>query len=123
MNMFQPVSRTGEPDSPAAAPAFSERPLWQRATLIALPVALVGGVVGLLNREAPAAAAPPPPLVTVAPPLVREITEWDDYTGRFEASKSVEVRPRVSGAVTAIHFADGAIVRKGQLLFTIDPRP
>src|SRR3546814_700604 len=63
------------------------------------------------------------PVVTVAAPLVREITEWDDYVGRFEASRSVEVRPRVSGELTGIHFTDGQIVRKGQLLSTIDPRP
>src|SRR3546814_4245886 len=51
------------------------------------------------------------------------VTLWDEYIGRFEASKAVEVRPRVSGAITAIHFTDGQIVRKGQPLFTIDPRP
>jgi RND family efflux transporter MFP subunit len=61
--------------------------------------------------------------VTVATPLVREVNEWDDYVGRFEPSQSVEVRPRVSGAIVGVHFADGAIVHKGQLLFTIDPRP
>ena len=63
------------------------------------------------------------PTVAVATPLEREIDEWDDYVGRFEASKSVEVRPRVAGAITAVHFHDGAFVQKGQLLFTIDPRP
>src|SRR3546814_4064976 len=63
------------------------------------------------------------PVVTVAAPLGREITEGDDYVGRFEASRSVEVHPRVSGELTGIHFTDGQIVRKGQLLFTIDPRP
>jgi RND family efflux transporter MFP subunit len=63
------------------------------------------------------------PTVTVAVPLQREVTEWDDYIGRFEASRSVEVRPRVSGAITAVHFTDGQIVRAGQPLFTIDPRP
>src|SRR3546814_11658515 len=51
------------------------------------------------------------------------VTLWDEYIGRFEASKAVEVRPRVSGAITAIHFTDGQVVRKGQPLFTIDPRP
>jgi RND family efflux transporter MFP subunit len=61
--------------------------------------------------------------VTVAAPLQREVNLWDDYVGRFEPSRSVEVRPRVSGQVVAIHFTDGAIVRKGQLLFTVDPRP
>jgi RND family efflux transporter MFP subunit len=96
---------------------------WQKVSLVALPIALVAGGVGLNSRGAPAIAAPPPPTVTVASPLVRQINEWDDYVGRFEPSRSVEVRPRVSGAVTAIHFTDGAIVQKGQLLFTIDPRP
>jgi len=61
--------------------------------------------------------------VTVATPLQHEVTEWDDYVGRFEPSRSVEVRPRVSGAVVAIHFTDGQIVKAGQPLFTIDPRP
>src|SRR3546814_4509194 len=68
-------------------------------------------------------AAPPPPTVTIAAPLERAIDRWDDYVGRFEASKAVEVRPRVSGAITGVHFRDGAVVHKGDLLFTIDPRP
>src|SRR5678810_920212 len=46
-----------------------------------------------------------------------------DYVGRFEASRSVEVRPRVSGQVIGVYFTDGQVVQKGQLLFTIDPRP
>lgn len=96
---------------------------WHKVSLVALPVAVVAGVVGLNSRGTQAVAAPPPPVVTVATPLLREVNEWDDYVGRFEPSRAVEVRPRVSGAVTAIHFTDGAIVQKGQLLFTIDPRP
>lgn len=63
------------------------------------------------------------PEVTVATPLVREITEWDDYTGRFAAVDSVEVRARVSGYLESIHFVDGQTVEKGDLLFVIDPRP
>ena len=62
-------------------------------------------------------------MVTVATPLERSINQWDDYVGRFEASRSVEVRPRVSGQIIGVHFTDGQIVQKGQLLFTIDPRP
>ena len=69
------------------------------------------------------AAAPPIPVVTVATPLQREVTEWDDFIGRFEASRSVEVRPRVSGQVVGVHFRDGQFVRRGQPLFTIDARP
>jgi RND family efflux transporter MFP subunit len=69
------------------------------------------------------AGAPPPPAVTVATPLVREVVDWDDYVGRFEAIESVEVKPRVSGYLLAVHFRDGDYVRAGQLLFTIDQRP
>jgi RND family efflux transporter MFP subunit len=68
-------------------------------------------------------AGPPAPKVSVARPIVREIVEWDEYTGRLQALDEVEVRPRVSGYVDSIHFADGAIVREGDLLFVIDPRP
>jgi RND family efflux transporter MFP subunit len=95
----------------------------QAIALGALVVALAGALLWAFSRSAPVAAAPPPPVVTVATPLVRQIAEWDDYSGRFEASKSVEVRPRVSGGIVAVHFTDGAMVRKGQLLFTIDQRP
>lgn len=63
------------------------------------------------------------PVVTVATPLSRMVTDWDDYVGRFEASQAVEVRPRISGELVGIHFKDGDIVERGQLLFTIDPRP
>jgi RND family efflux transporter MFP subunit len=73
------------------------------------------------SREAP--PPDPPPTVKVATPIVREVTDWDDYAGRFEAVDAVEVRPRVSGMLEAVHFRDGQTVRKGQLLFTIDPRP
>ena len=65
----------------------------------------------------------PPPAVTVAHPLVREITEWDEYTGRFQAVETVEVRSRVSGYLDSVHFQDGQIVEAGDLLFVIDPRP
>lgn len=95
----------------------------QKIALVALPIALIAGVAMGEGNNAPAAAAPPPPTVTIASPLVRQVNEWDEYSGRFEASQSVEVRPRVSGAITGVHFKDGSVVRKGQLLFTIDPRP
>ena len=51
------------------------------------------------------------------------MTEWDEFTGRLQAVDSVEVRPRVSGLVSAVRFSEGAMVRKGDLLFQIDPRP
>lgn len=67
--------------------------------------------------------APPPPTVTVAQPMVRRITEWDEYTGRFVAKQRVEVRARVSGYLDSVHFTEGQLVDAGQLLFVIDQRP
>jgi RND family efflux transporter MFP subunit len=67
-----------------------------------------------------AAAAPP---VTVAQPVKRTVTDWDEFTGRFEAVEEVQVRPRVGGYVTSVEFKDGDIVRKGDLLYVIDSRP
>lgn len=67
--------------------------------------------------------APPPPPVTVARPVQREVIEWDEYTGHLEASETVEVRARVSGFIEKAEFEEGAMVKAGQLLFVIDPRP
>lgn len=61
--------------------------------------------------------------VAVRAPEVREVTLWDDYVGRFEAVNSVQIRPRVSGYLEAVHFEDGALVEEGAPLFTIDRRP
>ena len=69
------------------------------------------------------AQEPPPPKVTVAHPIERELTDWDEYTARLEAVDSVEVRARVSGYLQSVHFREGALVNKGDLLFQIDPRP
>ena len=66
---------------------------------------------------------PPPAPVTVSQPLQKEVAEWDEFTGRTEATETVEVRARVSGYLTKVNFKDGAKVRKGDLLFVIDPRP
>src|ERR1700728_4312457 len=68
-------------------------------------------------------AAPPPPTVTVARPVQRTVTDQDGYVGRFVAVDSVEVRSRVSGYLSEIHFTDGQMVKKGDLLFVIDHRP
>lgn len=120
--MLSPIR--GEETADAALTPTQPPRRWRRTLQLGLPVALVlGAGWALTHREAPANAAPPIPVVTVAAPLVRDIDEWDDYVGRFEASQAVEVRPRVSGQLVGVHFTDGQIVRKGQLLFTIDPRP
>jgi multidrug efflux system membrane fusion protein len=66
---------------------------------------------------------PPPPQVTVAAVLEREINEWDEFTGRMQAVETVEIRPRVSGQVQRVAFEEGKEVKKGDVLFVIDPRP
>jgi RND family efflux transporter MFP subunit len=68
-------------------------------------------------------AAPPPPAVTVAEVPQREITESDEFTGRLEAVDQVEIRPRVSGYIKRVAFTEGTEVKKGEVLFEIDPRP
>ena len=75
------------------------------------------------DRKPEVNAAPAPPPVTVSKPVQKSITEWDEYTGRFTAVETVEIRARVSGFIESIHFKDGQIVKKGDLLFVIDPRP
>ena len=75
------------------------------------------------ERPASQAAAPPPPAVTVAQPVKRTVTDWDEFTGRFDAVEEVLVRARVGGFVNSVEFQDGAIVHAGDLLYVIDPRP
>ena len=75
------------------------------------------------SEDSSAKAGPPPPEVTVATPLVQKLTEWDEFTGRFEAVQQVDVRARVSGYLQEIRFQDGQHVEEGQVLFVIDPRP
>lgn len=77
----------------------------------------------VLAAGGPASAQTAPPTVTVSQPLQKEITEWDQFTGQFVAIDFVEIRARVAGYLTEIHFQDGQIVKKGDLLFVIDPRP
>ena len=88
-------------------------------TAIAVIAALLAACAGSGEQQ----AAPPPPTVTVAKPLVQNITEWEEYTGRFEATEAVEVRARVSGYLEKVNFEDGQMVKKGDVLFEIDPRP
>ncbi|PXA92438.1 efflux transporter periplasmic adaptor subunit [Nostoc sp. 3335mG] len=126
MNMETKIETAGSVpagDEPRLLDRFRSLPLWQRGGIVASPFVIAVALLSLGGKEAAAVDAPPPPTVTVSTPLVREINEWDDYVGRFEPSRSVEVRPRIAGEVVAVHFQDGAVVRKGQLLFTIDPRP
>lgn len=68
-------------------------------------------------------AGPPPPAVAVSRPIQREVVEWEEYTGRLDAVETVEVRARVGGYLEKVNFKDGSLVKKGDLLFVIDPRP
>jgi len=79
-------------------------------------------LTGCDNKPA-ASSGPGLPAVTVSLPVQQKITEWDEYTGRFVAVKTVEIRARVSGFIDSIHFKDGQIIKQGDLLFIIDPRP
>jgi len=92
-------------------------------SLLSIAAVVVCGVALVPTTKTSAAPATPPPSVSVAKPLRRDVTQWDDYVGRFEPSRAVDIRPRVSGQVVAVHFVDGAIVHKGDLLFTLDKRP
>jgi multidrug efflux system membrane fusion protein len=86
-------------------------------------------IVGILLLLAVAACGkkapppPPPPGVTVAEAKDQEINEWDEFTGRIEAVDAVQIRPRVSGYIERVAFAEGKEVKKGDVLFVIDPRP
>lgn len=84
--------------------------------------AAVAGVVAMPPAGAQAQFGGKPK-VNVASPLVKKVQEWDRYTGRFQALKQVDIRARVSGYLESIDFTDGQFVKKGDLLFVIDPRP
>jgi len=85
-------------------------------------IALV--VISLIAATAVVAQQGPPAIaVSVSMPLAKRISNWDEFSGRFEAVKTVEIRPRVSGVIEMIHFKDGQLVQVGDPLFTIDQRP
>ena len=92
---------------------------------LAVSAALLAALIGLsgCKSEATTAQQAPAPQVSVASALERDVTEWDEFTGRLEAVESVEVRPRVTGYIESVNFTEGSTVKKGDLLFVIDPRP
>ena len=94
-----------------------------RSRFVGVVLTAVFASTGLAAFDAAAPGAPPAPPVQVSTPRAKRITTWDEYTGRFEASEQVEVRARVSGFIDSVHFQDGSLVQKGDLLFTIDQRP
>src|SRR5262249_8567570 len=98
----------------------------RRITLaVALPgvLATALGVLALTGCHRAAETTPPPAKVTVAHPIERQLTDWDEYTARLEAIDSVEVRARVSGYLESVHFRAGSVVMHGDLLFLLQPPP
>ncbi|GAB3354296.1 efflux RND transporter periplasmic adaptor subunit [Lysobacter tyrosinilyticus] len=90
---------------------------------LAAGVTIVLALVGCGSQAAPNAGMPPPPEVSVANVLSKPVHQWDEFTGRVAAVETVELRPRVSGYVQRVAYAEGEEVHKGDLLFVIDPRP
>src|SRR6266496_3460506 len=93
-----------------------------RLTLFTFPLASALALLTGCGTDQAKHAAPPPPVVTIAPVEQKEIVEWDEFTGRTEAVEAVEVRPRVSGYIQDVKFQSGQLVKKGDVLFIIDPR-
>ncbi|WP_186037400.1 efflux RND transporter periplasmic adaptor subunit [Burkholderia gladioli] len=95
------------------------------AAALAVVVVVAGGAFGVIraSASAPQNAAPPLQEVDVANVLSKTITDWQTYSGRLEAIERVDVRPLVSGTIVSVNFKDGALVKKGDVLFVIDPRP
>ncbi|MGS1023510.1 efflux RND transporter periplasmic adaptor subunit [Burkholderia glumae] len=95
------------------------------AAALAVALAVGGGAFGVIRASASAPAAQAAPLqeVDVATVLSKTITDWQTYSGRLEAIERVDVRPLVSGTIVSVNFKDGALVKKGDVLFVIDPRP
>ena len=107
-------------------PFSKSRPLGL-ATLATAVTATVAAAI--LVFQAPSAqadgtpAAPPAMPVSIATVVQKDISLWDEFSGRLEAVQRVDVRPRVSGAVHAVHFREGSLVKQGDLLVTVDPAP
>ena len=87
-----------------------------------LPLVLLLAACGKPPAGGPPGGQMPPAPVTLAPVEQKELVEWEEFTGRVEAVETVELRPRVSGYITQVHFQAGALVKKGDVLFTIDQR-
>jgi multidrug efflux system membrane fusion protein len=105
-------------------PSLSSRLTSSALRLGALLFAWIAAVTITACARVETSAAPPAlPQVTAAPSVARDVTEWDEFTGRLEPVQSVAVRPRVSGLISNVSFEEGSLVRQGQPLFQIDDRP
>jgi RND family efflux transporter MFP subunit len=105
---------------PALKRTFFSKPAITLSVLAAVSAVLTACA---RNEAATNAAAMPPPQVTVAQVVSKPVTEFDEFTGRFEAIDRVEIRPRVNGYISSVNFTEGSEVKKGDVLFVIDQRP
>ena len=120
--MNQSSTTSNELSAKAATPTYAYfRPVHALALAIAA-ACIVFGLSGCGQGKA-ANAAPPPTPVHIAAAQAGEVTDWDTFTGRFEAVEAVKLRPRVSGYIDEVKFAEGKEVKKGDVLFAIDQRP
>jgi len=92
-------------------------------SLTAIPVVLCTTLILASCGKSAGPQAPPPPQVSVAQVLEKQVKDWDEFTGRLQAIETVEIRPRVSGYIDKVAFTEGSLVKRGTLLFIIDPRP
>jgi RND family efflux transporter MFP subunit len=102
-------------------PKCDARPASRRVNRFTPVALLLAATLAACGRDAP--PAPPPPQVSVATVVEKDVADWDEFTGRLEAVDRVEIRPRVTGYIDRVVFQEGHEVRKGELLFVIDPRP
>src|SRR3954466_1697539 len=94
----------------------------RRPLVLGLACSLLATVGGCRGKPTPV-APPEPPVIPVSRPVEREVTDYVDFTGQTDAVQAVDIRPRVTGYLVKIPFEEGADVKKGDLLFVIDPRP
>src|SRR6185295_8324169 len=128
----EPASASAQPEithhiaATHSQPAGISMPYLKLLGALGVPALLLlaAGLAGCDQSQTKAAGgSPPPPQVTVAKPAKRLVADRDEYVGRFVAVDAIEVRARVSGYLDAVHFQDGQLIKKGDLLFTIDRRP
>ena len=94
----------------------------RRLTMAGVSILAAAVLTACSGSHAEEAGMPPPPSVSAAPVLVKQVSQWDDFSGRVEAVESVELRPRVSGYIDKVNYVEGQEVKKGDVLFTIDAR-
>ena len=93
-----------------------------RIAMVGVSILAAAVLAACSGGHAEEAGAPPPPQVSAAPVLVKQVSQWDEFSGRVEAVQSVELRPRVSGYIDKVNYVEGQEVKKGEVLFTIDAR-